>query len=99
MVAIFKTLDVLLNLYSFFIILWVIMSWLVAFQVVPTYNRFVAGLMAALHQITEPALRPIRRIMPPLGTVDLSPIILLILIFFLRTLLREDIAPAFGVLY
>lgn len=99
MIAIFKTVDVLLNLYSFVIILRVIMGWLIAFQVVPTYHHIVAGLMSFLYQVTEPAFRAIRRVIPAFGNVDLSPLILLIIIFFVQSLLREDIAPAFDVFY
>ena len=73
-----------IQLYIWFLIVWVILSWLVAFNVVNTRNRFVAMLGDFLDRITEPALRPIRRIMPNLGGIDISPIILILLLYFLR---------------
>lgn len=94
MIAIISLIDTILSLYSWIIIASVILSWLVAFNVINRHNRIVDMIGEFLHRATEPVLAPIRRIMPNLGPVDLSPVVLLLLIFFLRTLLSRDIAPA-----
>lgn len=75
-----------LDVYFWFLIASVILSWLVAFNVVNTSNRFVFMIGDFLHRITEPALRPIRGILPNLGGIDISPMILLIGILFARQL-------------
>jgi YggT family protein len=66
-----------------------ILSWLVAFNVINTTNRFVYQAGDFLYRITEPALRPIRNFIPNMGGVDISPVILILIIFFVRNLLRE----------
>ncbi len=81
--------DTLIELYIWLVILWVVMSWLVSFNVVNTHNRFVYFVGDFLHRITAPALRPIRRILPNLGGIDISPVILILLLWLLRNLLRE----------
>jgi len=95
--ALFFLIDTVLEIYLFFIFVWVIMSWLISFGVVPTYNRFVVGLMDFLYRVTEPALGRIRQFLPVMGGIDLSPIILILGIWFIRNLIRYDIAPALGV--
>jgi len=65
------------------------LSWLIAFNVVNTQNRIVFMIGDFLHRITEPALRPIRRFLPNLGGIDISPIVLLLLLFFIQRLLIE----------
>lgn len=94
MTAIISLIDVILSLYTWIIIGSVILSWLVAFNVVNRHNRIVDMIGEFLHRATEPVLAPIRRILPNLGAFDLSPVVLLLIIFFLRTLLVRDIAPA-----
>lgn len=79
----------IIDIYIFFIIVNVIMSWLVAFSVVNTSNRFVYTIYDLLYRVTEPGLRPIRRHLPNLGGIDLSPLVLLLLLFFLQSLLIE----------
>jgi len=74
----------ILDLYTYVIIAAVIVSWLVAFGVINTYNQFARMVLRALHSLTEPLFAPIRRIIPPLGGLDLSPLIALLLIFFLQ---------------
>lgn len=74
----------ILNLLVLVVFINVIMSWLVAFNVVNPRNQFVNTIWRVTSAITEPLLSPIRRILPPLGGIDLSPIILLLLIFFVR---------------
>ena len=72
----------LLDLYMWAVIIGVVLSWLVAFNVVNTSNRFVFMVGDFIHRITEPALRPIRRTIPNLGGIDISPVILIILLIF-----------------
>lgn len=72
----------LLDLLSLALIIWIIVSWLISFRVLNTSNRFVYAVYDALNRFFEPILRPIRRHMPDLGTVDISPIVLFILIKF-----------------
>lgn len=88
--------DTVLEIYLWLIIIWVIMSWLIAFQVINTHNRFVYQVNYFLYRITEPALGPIRRFMPNLGGIDLSPMVLVLAILFLRYFLTE-IAISMGV--
>ena len=76
----------LLDLYMWAVIIGVILSWLVAFNIVNTSNRFVFIVGDFIHRITEPALRPIRRTIPNLGGIDISPVILIILLIFAQRL-------------
>ena len=78
-----------LGLYVWILIASAILSWLVAFNVVNTRNRAVYVIGDFLYRVTEPVLAPIRRIMPNLGGLDLSPIIVILIIFFIRNLMRE----------
>ena len=75
---------VVLELYTWVVIISAIMSWLVAFNVVNTSNRLVYTIGEFLYRLTEPALRPIRRQLPMIGGVDISPIILLLILYFLK---------------
>lgn len=95
MIAVFSTIDMVLGLYTWIIIGSAIFSWLYAFNVINPGNRFVGMVGEFLFKATEPALRPIRRIMPDLGGLDISPIILLIAIFFVRTFIATSLAPMF----
>jgi len=79
--------DTIINLYIWILIASAILSWLVAFNVVNTRNPIVASVGEFLYRITEPALRPIRNMLPNLGGIDISPIILIILLLFLRQLI------------
>ena len=79
--------DIVIRLYIWGVIGSAIMSWLVAFNVVNTRNRFVYQVGDVLYRLTEPALRPIRRVVPTVGGLDLSPVVLLLLLFFIRSLL------------
>lgn len=85
----FYIIDVALNLYMWAIIISAIMSWLVHFGVINTRNQAVQTIGRALWRLTEPALRPIRRFMPNLGGIDISPVILILIIIFLRNMLFE----------
>jgi YggT family protein len=94
MLALIRTVDLVLSLYTWILIGSAIYSWLYAFNVVNSRNQFVAAIGNFLFRATEPALRPIRKYMPDLGGLDVSPIVLLVIIYFLRQLLWTTIAPA-----
>ena len=85
-----------INLYIWIVIGSAILSWLVAFNVVNTNNRVVLTIGDMLYRVTEPALRPIRSILPNLGGIDISPVILILILLFIRdVVLIGWIAPAF----
>lgn len=84
LVPLLQLLDVVLELYQIVLIVWVVFSWLAAFNVINTSNGFVRTAMNVLWRLTEPALRPIRRFVPMISGLDFSPLILLLLIYFLR---------------
>ncbi|MCI0430982.1 MAG: YggT family protein [Rhodospirillales bacterium] len=88
-----ELLDIVITFYMWVVIIYVVLSWLVAFEVLNTRNQFVRTAGDALHRMTEPALRPIRRVMPNLGGVDLTPAVLLLLLWFVRRLMVEYLAP------
>lgn len=81
---VFTLIDAILQLYIFVIFIMVIMSWLLTFNVINRHNQFVDAVWRTLTGVTEPLLRPIRNIMPNLGGIDLSPLLLLLAIFFLQ---------------
>jgi len=87
--ALLRTLSLILNLVWWVFLIMIIMSWLISFNVINTRNQFVANVWRVLNQITEPILRPIRRVVPPVGGLDLSPIIVFIIIFFLQQLIAN----------
>jgi YggT family protein len=82
-----------LQLYIWLLIAAAVLSWLIAFNVVNTRNQVVSVVGEFLYRITEPALRPIRRIMPNLGGIDVSPVILILIIFFLESVIVRYIYP------
>jgi YggT family protein len=97
LLALFGVVDLLLRVLSYIIIAQAIISWLVAFNVINTYNDFVRSFLGALDRITEPLYRPIRRILPDFGGIDFSPLVALLLIYVIRILLggvAADIALA-----
>ena len=89
MYALLNLIDSAISIYIWLLIASVVLSWLVAFNVINTRNRFVYGLGDFLHRITEPALRPIRNVLPNFGGIDISPVILILLLYFVRDLLFE----------
>ncbi|MBO0132875.1 YggT family protein [Agrobacterium genomosp. 3] len=93
MLALFQTIDLALNLYTWVLIASAIFSWLYAFNVINSRNQFVNAIGSFLVNVTEPALRPIRRILPNLGGIDISPIILLLIIFFIRSFMWNTLYP------
>ena len=80
--------DVLLGLFVWALIISVILTWLVHFNVINTSNQFVNMVGTFLYRLTEPVLRPIRRVLPDLGGIDLSPIVVILIIMFVRGVLR-----------
>jgi YggT family protein len=84
LVALLWLFDTLVGLYIVIIIAAVVVSWLVAFGVLNTYNHLARSLIRALAALTEPVFRRIRRVIPPLGGLDLSPMIVLIVLYFVR---------------
>jgi YggT family protein len=83
----------LLNIYKWIVIANVIISWLISFNVLNTQNRFVYSILELTYRLTDPFLNKIRRFLPNLGTLDISPIILLVLIWFLQTCMYLYVAP------
>ena len=82
--ALLQTLSLILTLVWWVFLIMIIMSWLISFNVINTRNQFVDAVWRIVNQVTEPILRPIRRIVPPVGGLDLSPIIVFVIIFFLQ---------------
>ena len=93
MKAIYLLVYELLNIYKWVVIVNVIISWLISFNVLNTQNRFVYSILELTYRLTDPFLNKIRRFLPNLGTLDISPIILLVLIWFLQTCMYLYVAP------
>lgn len=92
MLALIQIVDLLLSVVNWIIVIQAVLSWLVAFNVVNTYNDFVRQLLFALNKITEPLYRPIRKIMPDFGALDLAPLVVLLIIYILRKIILTNIA-------
>jgi len=84
-ILIFQILEVLLDVLWWIIVVQAIMSWLLAFNVINLYNDTVRAVWQALEKITDPIYRPIRRVMPNFGALDLSPLVVLLILFILST--------------
>lgn len=82
-----------LSIYGNIVIASAILSWLIAFNIVNMRNNLVRSVATGLYQITEPLLRPIRRILPNMGTIDISPVVLYLLILLIEMEIREYILP------
>jgi YggT family protein len=91
--ALLEVILIALQLYTYLIVASAILSWLVAFNVVNTRNDVVRSIWNFLDAVTEPALRPIRRILPNLGGIDISPVILILLIIFIEKLIVDYLMP------
>jgi YggT family protein len=91
--ALLWLINTLIQIYIWLLIAQAVLSWLIAFGVVNRHNRIVGTIEDFLWRITEPVLRPIRRLLPNLGGIDISPVILILLLVFLQRLLDYDIAP------
>ncbi|GGB70515.1 YggT family protein [Blastomonas aquatica] len=79
-----EILDILLTVVTWFIIIQIVLSWLIAFNVVSTQNDLVRQMAESLNRITEPLFRPVRKIMPDLGMIDLAPMVVLLLIMIVQ---------------
>ena len=93
MIAIFYLVLQILKLYSYVVIANVIISWLIAFNILNTQNRFVYSILELTYRLTDPILNRIRRFLPSLGSLDISPIILLLLIWFIEMCMKLYVAP------
>jgi YggT family protein len=91
--ALLDVIQIALQFYIWIVIAAAIFSWLVAFNVVNTRNQFVRSVGEFLYRITEPALRPIRNLLPNLGGIDISPIILFLIIIFIDRVIEYYIKP------
>jgi len=91
MIALYQILQLLITVVWWIIIVQAILSWLIAFNVINTSNDFVRQLLYALDRLTEPLYRPIRRILPDLGALDLSPMVVLLLLLVLSDILLPAI--------
>ena len=91
--ALLDVILIVLHLYVWLLIASAVLSWLIAFNVVNTRNQVVATVGEFLWRITEPVLRPIRNIMPNLGGIDISPVIVILVIFFLQSVITRYIYP------
>jgi len=94
MKSIFILLDSLIMIYLWVIIINAFLSWLVAFNVLNTQNRFVFSVLNTTYKLTDPVLNKIRRFVPTFGSIDISPIILILGLMFLRNLVFEIFAPS-----
>ena len=86
-------LDSVITIYIWILIINALLSWLIAFNVLNTTNRLVYSLLDISYKITDPLLRPIRNFLPNLGNIDVSPVVLILLLMFLRNLIFEYLAP------
>ena len=93
MKSIFILLDSIITIYLWIIIINAVLSWLVAFNILNTQNRFVFSILDTTYKMTDPALNKIRRFIPTFGSVDISPVILILLLMFLKNLIFEIFAP------
>ena len=93
MKSIFILLDSIITVYLWIIIINAILSWLVAFNVLNTQNRFVFSILDTTYKLTDPALSKIRRFIPMFGSIDISPVILILFLMFLRNIIFEIFAP------
>jgi len=93
MKSIFILLDSIITIYLWIIIINAILSWLVAFNILNTQNRFVFSVLDATYKMTDPALNKIRRFIPTFGSIYVSPVILILILMFLRNIIFEIFAP------
>ena len=94
MKSIFILLDSVIMIYLWIIIINALLSWLVAFNILNTQNRFVFSVLDATYKLTDPALNKIRRFIPTFGSIDISPIVLILILMFLRNIIFEIFAPS-----
>jgi YggT family protein len=90
--ALLNLISTVITIYIWLLIAQAVLSWLLAFGVINRYNRAVTSIGDFLWRITDPLLRPIRSVLPDLGGIDISPVILILLLYFLRDLMFEYLA-------
>ncbi|HEY2243409.1 MAG: YggT family protein [Xanthobacteraceae bacterium] len=95
MIELLQFISYLLTIYVYIVIAMAILSWLIAFNVVNTRNPVVRMIAELLYRLTEPALRPIRSLLPNMGGIDISPIILFLIILFIQSVILPNIAKLF----
>ena len=95
MIELLQFISYLLTIYVYIVIAMAILSWLIAFNVVNTRNPVVRMIAELLYRLTEPALRPIRALLPNMGGIDISPIILFLIILFIQSVILPNIAKLF----
>ena len=93
MKSIFILLDNIITIYLWIIIVNAVLSWLVAFNILNTQNRFVFAVLDATYKMTDPVLNKIRRFIPTFGSIDVSPVILILFLMFLRNIIFEIFSP------
>jgi YggT family protein len=93
MKSIFVLLDSVITIYIWIVIINAVLSWLVAFNILNTQNRFVFSVLDVTYKLTDPALNKIRRFLPTFGSIDLSPVVLILFLMFIRNLVFEIFAP------
>ena len=79
----------IINLYQFVLLIYIVTTWLISFNIVNTSNRFVYSVMEVLYRLCEPSLRFIRQFLPKFGSIDISPVIVYLLLWFIKSLLIE----------
>ena len=79
----------IINLYQFILLIYIIATWLISFNIINTSNRFVYNVMEALYRLCEPSLRLVRQYIPNFGSIDISPVIIFLLLWFIKSLLIE----------
>ena len=94
MLALLQIVQLLLNLVWWVIMIQAVMSWLIAFSIINTQSNVVRSVWEALQRITEPLYRPIRRILPDFGTLDLSPLVVLLILYILTNIVVPNIAQS-----
>ena len=94
MIALLQIVQLLLNLVWWVIVIQAVLSWLIAFNVINTHSDFVRSVWNALQRITEPMYRPIRRILPDFGALDLSPLVVLLILYILQNIVVPNIAQS-----
>jgi YggT family protein len=95
MIELLQFISYVLQLYVYVLIAAAVVSWLIAFNVINPRNQFVGMLVNVLYQVTEPVLRPVRNILPAMGGLDLSPVVVILIIFFIQSVLLPNIARLF----
>ncbi|NRA85903.1 MAG: YggT family protein [Rhizobiales bacterium] len=98
MIAILSLISSVISILLFVLVASAIMSWLMAFGILNMNNQFIATIYSALQRLTEPMLRPIRRFIPPMGGLDISFIVLILVLYFVSDLVKYDLPRYLGLI-